>query len=482
MDSIRHITQQMTEVNGEDEPVSKRCRYLKFTPEQLSQLIVDCSTPGNRTPRISLGSPTSTAVIASSAPAYGTNAKYEEISCKPINPSYDGTEADLMPFLLRLDIRHQDEGWSPAAYVKVNSKTFDLTTDFTHVTESHVTTIASNCWDAKTVDIDKHTLGHETYHARLLAKCLLASISPDLALILVNRIPSQYRNDGTYLLWTLSNNIYRNNIAFVESIQEKIVSATVVQHDNDVEKYPLSIKNYLRMITSQSTSTKRFNGLITYILCQLKTTQNQIFLRYIQDLHVTYQVKDKIRVLRHAEVWDSSTTADAPAMALTATPTLTDQLKDFLANHITAEVERLIPSQKSQLSNRDAKDNKDPKDGKQRSRPNQPEWLYTPPQHPDDHKTVQNRTYNWCSKCNHGNGQWLIIHTSATHWDDYIYLSKRQDGSKRPTTQPMGHNVHLATSPSAPHETTSNQTGQISLQDGIANAFRFDVLDYAGDD
>jgi len=280
----------------------------------------------------------------------------------------------------------------------------------------------------------------------------------------------------------LSNNIYRNNIAFVESIQEKIVSATVVQHDNDVEKYPLSIKNYLRMITSQSTSTKRFNGLITYILCQLKTTQNQIFLRYIQDLHVTYQVKDKIRVLRHAEVWDSSTTADAPAMALTATPTLTDQLKDFLANHITAEVERLIPSQKSQLSNRDAKDNKDPKDGKQRSRPNQPEWLYTPPQHPDDHKTVQNRTYNWCSKCNHGNGQWLIIHTSATHWDDYIYLSKRQDGSKRPTTQPMGHNVHLATSPSAPHETTSNQTGQISLQDGIANAFRFDVLDYAGDD
>jgi hypothetical protein len=116
-DSIRHITQRITEVNDEDEPVSKRSRYLKFTPEQLSQLIVACSTPGNRTPCISLGSPTSTAVIASSAPAYGTNAKYEEISYKPINPSYDGT---------------------PTTYVKVNSKTFDLTTDFTHVTESHV--------------------------------------------------------------------------------------------------------------------------------------------------------------------------------------------------------------------------------------------------------------------------------------------------------------------------------------------------------
>jgi len=246
----------MTEANDDDEPVPKHSRYLRFTPEQLSQLIVACSTPGNGTQHASLGSPTSTAVIAPSAPAYVTNAKYEEISCKPIKPSYDGTEADLMPFLLRLDIRRQDEAWSPATYVKINSKTFDLTTDFAHVTESHVTTIASNRWDAQTVDVDKHTLGHETYYACLLAKCLLASISPALALTLVNRIPSQYRNDGTYLLCTLCNNIYRNNIAFVESIREKIVSATVVQHNNDVEKYLLSIKNCLRMITSQSPSTK----------------------------------------------------------------------------------------------------------------------------------------------------------------------------------------------------------------------------------
>jgi hypothetical protein len=113
---------------------------------------------------------------------------------------------------------------------------FDLTTQFPHISESQLVEIASLRWGVPTVDTDKHTLGHETCNARLLAKCLMASISSDLSLTLINRIPTQYHNDGTYLLWALSNNVYCNNIAFVESIQEKIVNATVTQHDGDKEK------------------------------------------------------------------------------------------------------------------------------------------------------------------------------------------------------------------------------------------------------
>jgi hypothetical protein len=115
--------------------------------------------------------------------------------------------------------------------------------------------IVSLRWTAATVDLDNHTIGHETYQAWLLAKCLLASISLDLALTLINHIPTTYCNNGTYLLWTLSNIIYRNNITFIESIREKIVNTTVVHHQNDVEKYLIFIKNHLRMITSKSTST-----------------------------------------------------------------------------------------------------------------------------------------------------------------------------------------------------------------------------------
>ena len=95
---------------------------------------------------------------------------------------------------------------------------------------------------------------------------------------------------------------------------------------------------------SQTTKTTRYNGLITYVLRQLKTTQNKIFLRYIQDLHVSYQegtlpkytpwklvldVEDKIRVLRHAEVLDSTKSKDTPAMALNANPPSLTSSRNF---------------------------------------------------------------------------------------------------------------------------------------------------------
>jgi hypothetical protein len=155
---------------------------------------------------------------------------------------------------------------------------------------------------------------------------------------------------------------------------------------------------------SQTTKTTRYNGLITYVLRQLKTTQNKIFLHYIQDLHVSYQegtlpkytpwksvldVEDKIRVLRHAEVWDSTKSKDTLAMALNATSALTDQLKEFLANQISTESKHLVTTPKPNTLSREGRDGKD---GRQHGRSN-PEWVYTPPQNLADTKTVQNRTY-----------------------------------------------------------------------------------------
>jgi hypothetical protein len=104
------------------------------------------------------------------------------------------------------------------------------------------------------------------------------------------------------------------------------------------------------MITSKSSSLKTHQGLITYILRQLKQTNNQIFLRFVQDLHVSYQegkfpeydplklilvVENKIRVLQYAEVWHHPEQSDLPAMALNVAPTLTNQLKKFLPHQIT---------------------------------------------------------------------------------------------------------------------------------------------------
>jgi hypothetical protein len=310
-DTIRTMTGALDDTNDGDEPSAKRPKYLKLTPDQLPQLIVACSTPTSSTRVRSEGSPTSVASTSSMTPAYVSNAKYEAICCHLLTPLYDGTEENLMPFLLHLDIRRQDEGWAPAIYITVDTKRYDLTVEFSQVTEEDIVANAKIRWQASTVATDKHTIGHDTCNARLLAKCLLSSISPDLSMTLLNRTPTQYCNDGTYLLWAISNNIYRNNVAFVEIICEKIYTATLADHNHDVEKYLIYIKNNLKMITTLH-KTKQHTGLITYILCQLHHTKNPIFLHYIQDLHIDYQegklpkyspvklihdCEDKIRVL-----------------------------------------------------------------------------------------------------------------------------------------------------------------------------------------
>jgi hypothetical protein len=142
-----------------------------------------------------------------------------------------------MPFLLRLDIRRQDEGCPPATYVMIGTKDYDLTCEFAFVTEANIIAAIQDRWSSPTVQTDKHTIGHITCHARLLAKCLLASIGNNLTLMLLNKIPQAYRNDGTYMLRAIKNNIHCNNIAFIECIREKIATATMAQHESHIEHY-----------------------------------------------------------------------------------------------------------------------------------------------------------------------------------------------------------------------------------------------------
>jgi len=215
---IQEITPLYDDPNDDDGPSTKCQRYLKITPEHLSQIISACTSQVISPSTLLHGSPSSVSTHTTSTPAYFHNAKYEDISCRGIKLIYNGSEDDLMPFLLRLDIRRQDEGWSPATYVSVENKSYDLTFEFAHVTEDVIANTAKARWMSPTVNVDKHTIDHDTCQSRLLAKCLLNSITSDLTVTILNRIPQAYRNDGTYILWSLSNNIHRNNIAFVKHV------------------------------------------------------------------------------------------------------------------------------------------------------------------------------------------------------------------------------------------------------------------------
>ncbi len=111
----------------------------------------------------------------------------------PIKPQYDGSEDGLMQFSTQLDIRcqdGQDEGWAPATYIKVETRTYDLTYEFAFVPEATIVDMAKQCWTSPDVTIYKHTInGHDTCNVRLLAKCHLNSITSSLTMIIINHIP-----------------------------------------------------------------------------------------------------------------------------------------------------------------------------------------------------------------------------------------------------------------------------------------------------
>jgi hypothetical protein len=83
-------------------------------------------------------------------------------SCCAIKPTYDGSEDQLVPFLTRLDLRRQNEGWASATYVKIAEKQLGLTLHFAMIKEEDVIGDAKAHWESLTVEEDKHSIGHPT--------------------------------------------------------------------------------------------------------------------------------------------------------------------------------------------------------------------------------------------------------------------------------------------------------------------------------
>jgi len=182
-----------------------------------------------------------------------------------------GSEDQLILFLTLLDIQHKDEGWRPATFCPVvvhgRPTKLDLIQYFAHVPETAISDLAKQRWSSTTIDDDMHSVGHDSFNARLLAKLLRASVTEDFHSTLINKVPQSYHCDGTYLLWAIGNHVYRNNVAFVEHVREQIIATTLADHNNDVPKYLPSIKNKLRMMTSPTQSDSHSShGLLVYIL------------------------------------------------------------------------------------------------------------------------------------------------------------------------------------------------------------------------
>ena len=114
-----------------------------------------------------------------------------------------------------------------------------------------------------------------------------------------------------------------------------------------------------------------------------------------------------------------------------------------------------------------------------------PGWLL-PLNQPSDTKTVNDRTYHWCTKCNRGNRQWVLAHTTDTHREDFVLSYRKTDSDKKLVeTKDLTSALVKGTLGSKfgkVHFNLQNQEKatippptQCSLADGLSNCFHFDV-------
>ncbi len=252
------------------------------------------------------------------------------------------------------------------------------------------------------------------------------------------------------------------------------------------------------MITSPTSPSTAHNGLITYILCQLKDSHVDMFQKYIRDLHVGFQeatlggitvhklllqIEDKIRVLKHAGEWTASDATQPAAIALAAGTKLTPQLEELLSKQIKAPLTQLVECHKSLNNN-----NHSNKSGFVHQ-----EWMFVPPTTPGETRQYDNKTFTRCTKCHQGKGQWVSAHDSNTHVDGFRPTPRRfnnntntsrqqrngilKTGSKKElgsNAQNNNNKAHVSFADGNPNNLDHFSDGylaQLSLQDGITSCF-----------
>jgi hypothetical protein len=482
----------MQEAPG-DEQTQKKRKFVHLTTEQFS-VLVQCfqqqqkdiglllhrqptvsPSPSHDTSQINMGTSTDHRPSSNNAkaPEYYISAKYEDIICKPLRPTYDGSAEQLIPFLNRLDIRRQDEGWYPITFLHTNDGLLDIIRDFSKISEHTMTTAAHQRWTSINVATEKHTVDHPTYNSRVLARLLLGSVTDDFAITVINHLERSLRNDGPLILWTICNNIHRNHIAFTETIKQKIRATTIQHFNNDIPKYIIQLKDNLRLITTSTEEDQTHNDLITYIFQQLSECNITLFKEAVQKLYVEYLeakhpdltpmkllkwADDKVQILRHANQWNDQHSSSV--MALKVELERQQQGTKALVQQLVAHIGKI--SRSFETPKTPSKDNPY----------NYPSWMVEDPTSLSDTKQVNGRTHVWCVKCRQGKGLWVHTHNTSTHIDNFRRQRRQQQYND--TNLNNINNSFQPPQPNMPQKGTPvgiKPQAQLSLTDYIESYF-----------
>jgi hypothetical protein len=303
--------------------------------------------------------------------------------------------------------------------------------------------------------------------------------------------PPEYRNDEPLLLWTICNNIHRNNITFFETIKSKIRSATLSEFGDDISKYILHVKDNLRLITANDDASTEHNDLITYILNQLTQAPIELFKEAAQHWQIDYLesklpdttptkllklADDKVQILRHAGQWKVT---ESPAiMALKLELQRQKEESTQFARQLVAHIGQLTHKHRN---NNPRNSTQHPPSGvthhnasflptkgtwpghQNEQNHRYPPWMTTPPNNVQETQVHDRKVYSWRTKCHNGMGLWVNHHNSETHVDGYRnqrrHLEYQQCSSPYKQTNIAQRHVHLMSYPLAEQQEQHQQNG-----------------------
>jgi hypothetical protein len=165
------------------------------------------------------------------------NARFKKVACAGLYQKYDGSPEGLIPMLNLIHLQHQNEVWCTATYHEQEGGRIDMIQKFSKVSLASIQCEAAKIWDDPLAHIHWHTRGMQAYCSRLFGLFLLNSMTPDFTAMLHSRSDQKYSSDGPLILVTLCNHVHRKQLAFVESIKNKIRTNIMQDHGNDVPQY-----------------------------------------------------------------------------------------------------------------------------------------------------------------------------------------------------------------------------------------------------
>jgi hypothetical protein len=216
--------------------------------------------------------------------------RLEQLACVGLSTKFDGKRETFPLWHKLLRAERPNAVWKDATYLSILGVPCDLLLQFTEIPISTLLTQVKDRWTDPEQIKNASILGTYEFKNRLFAKFLYNSITDNFKTTLLNRVGTQYANDGQLFYWHLCNHVHHTSISYKDDLKDEIRKITLDQdHQGDIASYVTDIRHRIELLmTIESTSTATHEDLIRPILLQLCACPIKRFQDYAFDLQELY--------------------------------------------------------------------------------------------------------------------------------------------------------------------------------------------------